>query len=467
MYKNYENRVKEFISDMTIPDHQVKITDVSEKINNTREETLKQFSNKKPFIFKGYITEADRIKDTVKNNKYLYNLPDYLDPKKDGSVRKIFRLNQKSYFLNDNQKSLKIKKSNRNFNIKNNPHKKLSDVEKKQYIELLKLNAIFQPQMRYKARTDLERVYDALFGKDDKDNEVIERQLTDIDLYNYKRPKELLSIKKKLDKSEEEDRKRGYKILSNPVLEELKKQMNDLLKKYSLYKPSKLYYEPKNNEKKLWARKDNLNKEAKNLLSDYHYKTHFKATEEIAENKNNLKNSCLLLPNLIPKNYIPRILNDDESERYRTIMKNLSQSTHISSNFKILKNNIFEKNSKKYMDIEKECELFRKNNNENDEFFDYEDDNMYKNNPIINKNEILPNEESMKILTKIAFSNDNNSKIDDEENLNTGKNRNKDEVDNNMINEVAKKVLNNCHFYSQKKNINNNNLYIKGKKINN
>ena len=79
----------------------------------------------------------------------------------------------------------------------------------------------------------------------------------------------------------------------------------------------------------------------------------------------------------------------------------------------------------------------------------------------------MPNEESMKILTKIAFSNDNNSKIDDEENLNTGKNRNNDEVDNNMINEVAKKVLNNCHFYSQKKNINNNNLYIKGKKINN
>ena len=29
---------------------------------------------KKPFIFKGYKTETVRIKETIKNNKYLYKL---------------------------------------------------------------------------------------------------------------------------------------------------------------------------------------------------------------------------------------------------------------------------------------------------------------------------------------------------------------------------------------------------------
>jgi hypothetical protein len=38
---------------------------------------------KRPLVFRGYITEADRIKDTVKNNKYLYYLPDYEKIKKE------------------------------------------------------------------------------------------------------------------------------------------------------------------------------------------------------------------------------------------------------------------------------------------------------------------------------------------------------------------------------------------------
>ena len=317
--------------------------------------------------------------------------------------------------------------------------------------------------MRYKARTDLERIYDALFEKDDKDNEVIERQLTDIDLFNYKRPKELLSIKKKLDKTEEEDKKRGYKILSNPILEEFKKQMNDLLKKYSLYKPSKLYYDTKNNDKKLWARKDNLNKEAKNLLSEYHYKTHFKATEEIAENKNSFRSSCLLLPNLIPKNYTPRILNDGELEKYKAVITNLSQPKKNYYNSKILKNYIFERKPKKHIDMEKECDLFRNNNNDDDDYFDYDNENICKNNPMINKNEISPSKECMSILSKMAFDNNECNIIEDnEEDLYMEKNKNND---NKKINEAAKKVLSKCNFYPQKSKFNSPNLKRTKKEI--
>ena len=62
---------------MTIPQNKITIKDGSKKIFNTRDEFLDDGDLKKPFVFKGYKTEADRIKNTIKNNRYLYNLPDY------------------------------------------------------------------------------------------------------------------------------------------------------------------------------------------------------------------------------------------------------------------------------------------------------------------------------------------------------------------------------------------------------
>jgi hypothetical protein len=88
MYRNYENRVKEFVLDMTNPHSIIEHKDVTEKITNTREELMnEQFADdpekKKPLVFRGYLTEADRIRDTIKNNKYLYYLPDYEKIKKE------------------------------------------------------------------------------------------------------------------------------------------------------------------------------------------------------------------------------------------------------------------------------------------------------------------------------------------------------------------------------------------------
>ena len=62
---------------MTNPDHKIIIKDISKKVNNTRNDLMKDSIIKKPFIFKGYKSEEDRIKDTVYNNKLLYNIPDY------------------------------------------------------------------------------------------------------------------------------------------------------------------------------------------------------------------------------------------------------------------------------------------------------------------------------------------------------------------------------------------------------
>ena len=88
MYKNYEKRVKEFITEMTNPSSQIVITDITEKVNNCRQELMNESKMQKPFIFKGYTNEQDRINDTIKNHKLLFNLPDYPDPRKNKSASK-------------------------------------------------------------------------------------------------------------------------------------------------------------------------------------------------------------------------------------------------------------------------------------------------------------------------------------------------------------------------------------------
>ena len=73
---------------MANPSNQVVITDVTEKIENCSLELMNESKLQKPFVFKGYISEADRINDTVKNNRLLFNLPDYPEEKKDKNKNK-------------------------------------------------------------------------------------------------------------------------------------------------------------------------------------------------------------------------------------------------------------------------------------------------------------------------------------------------------------------------------------------
>ena len=302
MYKNYETRVKEFITDMTNPHNQVVITDSTEKIENCRLELMNESKLQKPFIFKGYLTEQDRINDTVKKNRLLFNLPDYPEEKKDKKQSPIRELSPK---LNSN-----IKENNKTFdnnlgkeynnikyysidasqkrdkvspdNFKKSFKKRMSVTEKNQIKDLIKKDSILQPKMRFTARTDLERVYDALNGNYMRkgDREVIERQLKYINLFNYKNPKDLLKEDRdfhSLDNDNFIQKEDNNSLVNLASIQKDKKGIKDI------YLPARIYYEPRNNNKKSWARKENLNTEAKELLYSYHIKTHFKATEEIAE----------------------------------------------------------------------------------------------------------------------------------------------------------------------------------------
>ena len=473
MYKNYENRVKEFISEMTNPSSQIVITDLSEKVDNARVEIIKENSLKKPFIFKGYTNEIDRIIDTEKNNKLLYNLPDYPE-KKSATKRKLSPSPPKINFhievpnrntidtVNSNNYNNLKPETNNNTLLSNSLDSKrmrnirrMSIAEKRQINDLIKKDAILQPQMRFRARTDLERVYDALNGKYIKKNEreIIERQLKNINLYNYMKPKELLKGRQKINIKVENDNDEGNKVTHTKSTN--KNSFKEVGIK-RIYGPSKVYYEAKNNDIKSWARKDNLNSEARGLLSFYHIKTHFKATEEIAEyhgkQKKKIKDTCFLLPHLLPKNYKQKTLENvicpsDNSEG--NLLKNKSAANNI--------NNVLD-----YSDCDSD-QLFKfAEDHEKDEMDDNNnyDTNANNNNPII-KDKIKFDPKKIEILTKMAFGKDegkeeisdnimNKNKNDEDENNGNSSNMN---PDNNMS-LVAKKILNECNVISHKSKYN-------------
>ena len=452
MYKNYENRVKDFVIDMTNPHSIVKHKDVTEKITNTRVELMNELfeknpEKKKPLVFRGYTTEADRIKDTIKNYHYLYYLPDYEKIKSERKKLKMSNSPNKTISTNLNYSSLEKKNSidkNKNnvinTNNKDNPPLQTitsNDSIKNKILEKQKSFGISQPTMRYKPRTDLERVYDVLntYHCDEKPKEIIERQLKSINLYEYQRQRDSINS---LGKIENDDKKRH----SSKIL--LPRSVRKKHPKIDLYKKSKIYYNPKKEEPKPWQRREDLNNEAYGLLSSYHYKTHFKAAEEIAESnyKNSKNNSVFLLPNLLPKYFKPKSI-------------------------------------KKNVESEEKEDPFKFGEDENSlvESEDYEEfDQNY--NPIIKKKKSIIDPEKMKILTKIAFKQKKsgfenfNLKNEEEENQILQKMKNKkgnknyaednnvfikDKIyfKNSQFDKITSEILEMCKVYSTKSKFNN------------
>jgi len=432
---------------MTNPHSIIEHKDITEKITNTREELMnEQFAKdpekKKPLVFRGYITEADRINDTIRNHKYLYYLPDYEKIKKE---QKKLKTSSPDLRTGKNAKSSSFDRNDFNDNITSNyiqssPSRTInnretntsSNIKNKKFI-------INQPTMRYRPRTDLERIYDVLNGYhcDEKSRDIIERQLKSINLYDYRKPTDSLVHTSKGDKDEKKK-----KIVSKSLIGGRRRKHFDLL-----YKANKVYYNPKNDTYKPWQRREDLNTEAYGFLSSYHYKTHFKAAEEIAESnykydKNNKKTSVFLLPNLIPNYYKPKTKNDNDSEEKEDPFK------------------------------------FGEDQNSSDESEDYEEfDKNY--NPIIQKTKTVSDPEAMKILTKIAFKqkksgfdNFNYKNDEDDEkkivkklknkkgNKNYGEDnnvviKNKLYFKNSQFDKITNEVLEMCNVYSTKSKFNN------------
>ena len=443
MYRNYEKRVKDFVIDMTNPESIIEHKDITEKVINTRAELINErFADNpeknKPLVFRGYISEADRIKDVIKQNKYLYYLPDYEKIKQE--KKRLKALSQ------DNNASKTIDQNNINrvlnskYTINNDADRfSINNPENINASKSSKKNTIFQPTMRYKPRTDLERVYDILNGYNynQASRDIIERQLKSINLYDYKK------------NSINEGGKEESRILKRPRF--LSKSLQRKTKKRknvnSLYKMNHVYYNPDKSSYKPWQRREDLNTEAYGFLSSYHYKTHFKAAEEIAEsdyktnNKgNNNLNSVFLLPNLLPKYYKPRSIKTENNMEER------------EDPFKFGEDNSSSENSEDYEDFDKNY------------------------NPIIHKPKTVGDPKTMEILTKIAFRQKKGTgqmdfKNEQEEQKIVRKikktgNKNYTEDNNVIINnklyykntqfdQISHKILEMCNIYSPKSKFNN------------
>ena len=427
---------------MITQDKKIIIKDISAKVHNTRDEYDKK-SFKKPFIFKGYTCELDRIKDVVATNKLLYNLPDYPDEKKERlkfkNSKKIsvsqpninYHTDQKNNENNINKNRLLINTKNINNSNNNLSLCKMNERIKKIDPDVIRKNSILQPEMRFKPRTDLERVFDAVNENSikEKEKEIVKRQLINIDLFNYKKSDEFVQINSNY----------FLPVLKKDKMKSIEKQNSkkDINKKIkNLYKNPKIYFEPKRNQNKSWVRNINLNNEANKFLSEFHIKTHFKATEEMAEliSTEPSRNTNLLIPNLYKK---------------KIKIKNIN--TDVFNFEKDYENDLIE------------------NDNENNNNDDYDDSFDILNNPIVknknknkNKNENI-NEKSLEILSKMAFNNTYdfmsrflNKKINKKNKIKGNENEDDDSVknirDRKKIIKMARKVLNECNLISNKSN---------------
>ena len=434
MYKNYEKRVKNFIIEMNDPETKIEIKEYEERINNPKTDMSKEREIQKPFIFKGYTTEEDRIKDSIKRNRYLFNLPDYDDEVNNSNKKEKTEINEKpqiNYFNKDGKSN--YKKVNKKVNV--NRKNLISKAEQNKYKYILKNDLIIQPEMRFKPRTDLERVYDMIngykYGLAKRD--ILDKQLKNVGLNKYQNSNELKRrILKKINinnsPSESENESDNDKTNTNSEIHKLKQNKN-----------SRLYYNPKSVDykDKPWMKRTDLNADAYKILDSYHYKTHFKAAEEIAENK-------------------MKIVNKNKKNKYCLLLPNLFQNKSTA--------NLEDLNST-YNNNNKTNDLFLKLNDEIENISKIKYD---KNKNPFKKKEIFE-ESKIKLLGDIAFNkgNQGNNKEDDnlidENRLLFDKNVDEENimVDNHVYNKknqfelITNKILDKCNIYNHKSKFNN------------
>ena len=421
MYKNYEKRVKNFIMEMNDPETKIEIKNYEERINNPKTDLSKEKEIQKPFIFKGYTTEEDRIKDAIKRNRYLFNLPDYEDETQINKKEKE-ELNNKSYINNSQKNGNYFNKLSQKANITRKAI--ISKAEEDKYKYILKNDLIIQPEMRFKPRTDLERVYDMIngykYGRAKRD--ILDKQLKNIDLYKYKNSNELKKRIKKEIKVEKVEN-----ISSDSENEDENAPLNSQIEKLK-EKKNRLYFNPNSVDfkEKPWMKRIDLNADAYKILNSYHYKTHFKAAKEVAENKlikkNNKKNRnkyCLLLPNLFQnkstynfdilsstyndlKNRSDDLIDFNINEEDENINKKEKGIKYEKNKNPFKKKEIFEKNKIKLVEDIAFNKSMKNNNLRKGSFF-VDDNKLYEKNldedNIMVDNEIFNKKNQFELIT--------------------------------------------------------------------
>jgi hypothetical protein len=350
-----------------------------------------------------------------------------------------------------------------------------------------------QPKMKFKHRTELERIYEAIsnnsFGRENRD--VIMKQLNNMDVYSIKRmlPKEeiqVYSFAKNISKKSKQAR-------STKKLKEAEKKLEILGDLKEVLRDEEL--------KLLSSRMNNVF--SKELMKDLHVKTHFKGLHEYVNKKplsslstiNLNKYSIYMLMvssrsmdittdrsanSYEEKQKFPlKIRSEIKSKFFKNSMfdecednfvsKNPSSSCHISQcydvDFNPLDEQVEEKKSYPKSDLD-----YLKKLSESLSYKSFDLKSFQK----IEKNEALKNLKlNKKINDKRYFS------LDKEEQQNVLDSyisrKNKDEEERVMVGKetflksqidlIAKKVLNNCNYLGNKSAFNNSSLHIGSGKV--
>ena len=238
LVSKYENRIKNFVFQMA--EKPIVVKKVKEKLFTNREallaETSDKILSKKGFVFTSYKTDKERIKEHLEREA---------------------RINNSNKYATYNTESSNMFQS--------------------------KFNLI-QPSMRFKPRTDLERVYDTL-----KQREVI-----DTDRINKHLNRNVFSTQNLNDSydSDEDNLNTNYILTKKKILnqeEEYRRRMHNKIieDRKEMIKMRKMYLTLQSNKKKL------ENAEFRNVRADLHNKTHFKAMENLTMFKTSTMNHNL------------------------------------------------------------------------------------------------------------------------------------------------------------------------------
>ena len=401
-------------------------------INNTREQYL--FENEKlilgrhGFVFREYPTLKERLQENLKEKEF-------------------------------NKKLLKYKIS-RNKSLENIIPKSTNNIRLNE--SKSELNILSQPILRFKNRTDLERICDTIqqYVKPSEQEELREiraRHVKSIDFPTgvlYKGGFQGLKKIKHLNKNS-----KNLFAHSNSTFN-INKLEND-----KLFDINNKEFDINGNKKPklFFTRLQRLNVEAKKIRSNLHIKTHFKGVESVYIN---------------PKQIYDTIKKEDILAQKKI--------GHYAYNENIEKRNIEKRNEYK-SDI-KDLILEEKEKQKiinTPEFSNYLNNKEYYNDRAIingynykkeNEEDKIQKNKKMRYLKKLAFIEQNNSmnamndskngnvNTDNSSNEGHGKNKKNSNYENehqlriggklyhmqNQMDQIAKEILNKCKFYSKK-----------------
>ena len=394
-------------------------------INSSREQYL--FENEKlilgrhGFIFKGYPTLKEKLKISKREENEFYNFNKSCKLPRNFSMGKMVSRNILDY---NNNKNIDTNKSQLI------PSKSQADI-------------LSQPILRFKNRTDLERICDTIQPYVPPNEQQSLKEIRSRHVHSIDFPKGILF--------------RG----SMQKFSNLQKNLNkNKIYNYN-YDENKEYDINRNKPKIYFTRLQRLNVEARKIRSNLHFKTHFKGVESIFINPKQIYD-IIKKEEIVVQRKIGHYAYNDKLEKE-----------------KIEKRNEYKKDINDLLLEEKE----KQNIINTKEFSNYLNNKEYFNDRVVN-NEIIENEEiknkkikDMDYLKKLAFKESqtksgknsynesgeaNTDTSNDDKNKNIKKNINFENEHQlriggkvyhmqNEMDQIARQILNKCKFYSIKK----------------